>query len=78
MLSYISGLTKKTIDSILKFREKKPFVSREEVKSLAGFSDKVYEQSIGFLRIVDGENPLDKTRIHPESYALDVYKRQFL
>lgn len=70
ILSYISGLTKKTIDSILKFREKKPFVSREEVKSLAGFSDKVYEQSIGFLRIVDGENPLDKTRIHPESYAL--------
>ena len=70
ILSYISGLTKNTLDSILKFREKKPFVSREEVKSLAGFSDKVYEQSIGFLRIVDGENPLDKTRIHPESYAL--------
>ena len=70
ILSYISGLTKKTIDSILKFREKKTFVSREEVKQLAGFSDKVYEQSIGFLRIIDGENPLDKTRIHPESYEL--------
>ena len=70
ILSYISGLTKKTIDSILKFREKKTFVSREEVKQLSGFSDKVYEQSIGFLRIIDGENPLDKTRIHPESYEL--------
>ena len=70
ILSYISGLTKKTIDSILKFREKKAFVSREEVKSLAGFSDKVYEQAIGFLRVIDGENPLDKTRIHPESYEL--------
>lgn len=70
ILSYISGLSKKTIDSILKFREKKAFTSREEVKSLAGFSDKVYEQSIGFLRIIDGENPLDKTRIHPESYSL--------
>ena len=70
ILSYISGLTKKTIDSILKFREKKTFVSREEVKQLAGFTDKVYEQSIGFLRIIDGENPLDKTRIHPESYEL--------
>ena len=70
ILSYISGLTKKTIDSILKFREKKAFVSREEVKKLAGFTDKVYEQAIGFLRIVDGENPLDRTRIHPESYEL--------
>ena len=70
ILKYISGLSKKTIDSILKFRETKPFTSREEIKSLSGFSDKVYEQSIGFLRIIDGKNPLDKTRIHPESYDL--------
>ena len=70
ILSYISGLTKKTIDSILKFRESKKFTSREEVKKLAGFSDKVYEQAIGFLRIIDGKNPLDQTRIHPESYDL--------
>ena len=70
ILKYISGLTKKTIDSIIKFREEKPFTSREEVKKLAGFSDKVYEQSIGFLRIVDGKNILDKTRIHPESYPV--------
>ena len=69
-LKYISGLSKKTIDSILKFRETKPFTSREEIKSLSGFSDKVYEQAIGFLRIIDGKNPLDKTRIHPESYDL--------
>ena len=73
ILKYISGLSKKTIDSILKFRETKPFTSREEIKSLSGFSDKVYEQSIGFLRIIDGKNPLDKTRIHPESYDL-AYK----
>ncbi len=70
ILKYISGLSKKTIDSILKFRETKPFISREEIKSLSGFSDKVYEQAIGFLRIIDGKNPLDKTRIHPESYDL--------
>ncbi len=70
ILNYISGLSKRTIDSILKFREMKPFTSREEIKSLSGFSDKVYEQSIGFLRIIDGVNPLDKTRIHPESYEL--------
>lgn len=70
ILKYISGLSKKTIDSILKFRETKPFTSREEIKSLSGFSDKVYEQAVGFLRIIDGKNPLDKTRIHPESYDL--------
>ena len=70
ILRYISGLTKKTIDSILKFREKKNFTNREEVKALPGFSDKVYEQAIGFLRIIDGDNALDKTRIHPESYDL--------
>lgn len=70
ILKYISGLSKKTIDSILKFRETKPFTSRDEIKSLSGFSDKVYEQAIGFLRIIDGKNPLDKTRIHPESYDL--------
>ncbi len=70
ILKHISGLTKKTIQSILDFRKKKPFTSREEVKSLSGFSDKVFEQSIGFLRIVDGKNILDKTRIHPESYSL--------
>ena len=70
ILSHISGLTKKTIQSILDFRKKKTFTSREEVKSLPGFSDKVFEQSIGFLRIIDGDNVLDKTRIHPESYEL--------
>jgi len=70
ILKHISGLTKKTIQSILDFRKTKPFQSREEVKKLAGFSEKVFEQSIGFLRIIDGENILDKTRIHPESYQL--------
>src|SRR5574344_987202 len=70
ILNYISGLSKKTISSILKYREHHPFTSRSEVKDLPGFSDKVFEQSIGFLRIVDGTNPIDKTRIHPESYPL--------
>ncbi len=70
ILSHISGLTKKTIDSILNFRKEKPFTSRNELKKLPGFTDKVFEQSIGFLRIIDGENVLDKTRIHPESYDL--------
>ncbi len=70
ILKYISGLSKKTIDSILNFRNQKRFTSREEVRTLPGFSDKVFEQSIGFLRVVDGSNFLDQTRIHPESYEI--------
>ena len=72
ILKYISGLTKKTISSIIDYRKKNPFKTRDEVKKLPGFSDKVYEQAIGFLRIVDGSNVLDKTRIHPESYDLTM------
>lgn len=68
ILGYISGLSKKTIDGILKYREHGVFKNREELKNIPGFSDKVYEQAIGFLRIVDGNNPLDRTRIHPEIY----------
>ncbi len=69
LLSYVSGLTKRAIDEILLTRDKLgKFVSRDEVKKLKGMTPKVYEQAIGFIRIVDGENPLDRTSIHPESY----------
>lgn len=69
LLTYVSGLTKKAIDEILATRDKLgKFMSREEVKKLKGMTPKVYEQAIGFIRIVDGENPLDRTAIHPESY----------
>ena len=70
ILSYISGLTKKCINSLLEFRKKKAFTNREEFLKLSGFTPKIYEQAVGFLRINDGDNPLDKTRIHPESYEL--------
>ena len=71
LLKYVSGLNKKCIDSIINYRlNKGKFNSREELKKLTGFNDKVFEQSIGFLRIVDGNNPLDKTGIHPENYEL--------
>ncbi len=69
LLKYISGLNKKAIDSILNFRLQKPFQSREEIKKLPGFTSKIYEQAVGFLRILDGY-ALDKTRIHPESYPI--------
>ena len=70
ILKYISGLTKSVIDNIYKYKEEKKITSREDIKKIKGFSDKIYEQSIGFLRIPDGINPLDKTGIHPESYDL--------
>ena len=69
ILSYISGLTKSVISKIMKYKEKHIIQSREELKKV-GLSDNVYEQAIGFLRIPDGINPLDKTRIHPESYDI--------
>ena len=69
LLKYVSGLTKKAIDTIITYRDTNgKITSRDEIKKMKGISDKVYEQSIGFMRILDGTNPLDKTSIHPESY----------
>ena len=69
LLNYVSGMNKKSIEAIIDERNKKGKInSREELKKIKGITPKVYEQSVGFLRIVDGDNPLDKTGIHPESY----------
>lgn len=68
ILKYVSGLTATVINKIQKFKEKKEFTSREEIKKLT--TDKVYEQCVGFLRINNSINPLDNTGIHPESYEL--------
>ena len=69
LLQYVSGLNKKAIEGIIAYRDEKgKFLSRSELKKVKGISDKVFEQSIGFMRIIDGTNPLDKTSIHPESY----------
>ena len=69
ILKYISGLTTTIINKIMKYKEKNVIKSREELKKI-GLTDKVYEQSVGFLRINDGVNPLDNTGIHPESYDI--------
>lgn len=67
ILKYISGLTKKSIDKIIEYRNKfGKFKSREELRKI--LTDKAYEQAIGFLRITDGKFVLDGTSIHPESY----------
>ena len=71
ILKYVSGITKKNIDKIISYREKKGRInSREELKKDKILSDKVYEQAIGFLRIPEGSNLLDATSIHPESYKI--------
>lgn len=69
ILSYVSGLTKSVIDKILKYKSEKSIKNREELKKIIK-NDKVYEQSIGFLKIVDGDNYLDNTKVHPESYEI--------
>ncbi len=77
ILSYVSGLKKNVIENIISYKEKVGKIkSREEIKKIKGMSDKIYEQSIGFLRVVDGDNPLDKTDIHPDNYkdALKILK----
>ena len=71
ILKYISGLTKSNIDKIIKYREENgKIMSRDEIKKKKLLSDKVFTQSIGFMRIIDGSNPLDETNIHPESYDI--------
>ena len=67
LLKYVSGITKRYIDKIIEYRNTKGrFNSRKEIEKL--LSDKAYEQAVGFLRIPDGDNILDATGIHPESY----------
>ena len=71
LLKYVSGITKKAIEKIIEYREEKgKITSREEIKKKKLLTDKAYEQAIGFLRVVDGDNVLDATAIHPESYEV--------
>lgn len=73
ILKYISGLTKSSIDKIIKYRENHgKIVSRDELIKNKVLSPKTYEQSIGFMRIIDGSNPMDVTSIHPESYNISL------
>ena len=65
----MSGITKAAIKKIIDYRESVGKIkSREEIKKKKLLSDKAFEQAIGFLRITDGDNVLDSTAIHPESY----------
>ena len=69
ILKYISGLTKRSIDKIIEYRNKNGvFKNRKEIEKL--LTPKTYEQAIGFIRVPNSDNPLDKTSIHPESYGI--------
>ena len=71
LLRYVSGLNQLTARRIYEHRrEHGPFRSREQLREVPGFGDATFVQSAGFLKIAGGENPLDATWIHPESYAI--------
>ncbi len=69
LLQYVSGLNKTVANNIVKFRDENgKIVDRKQLKKVPRLGAKTYEQAIGFLRIMDGKEPLDGTPIHPESY----------
>ncbi|WP_442962122.1 Tex family protein [Pseudogracilibacillus sp. SE30717A] len=71
LLEHVAGLSKTTAKNIIKQREELgKFSNRSELKKVPRLGPKTYEQSIGFLRIIDGVHPLDQTPIHPESYKV--------
>lgn len=71
LLTYISGLSATIAKNIVKYRDENgQYVDRTQLKKVSRLGPKAYQQAVGFLRIVDGDNPLDNTDIHPESYPV--------
>ncbi len=71
LLTYVSGLGPALARNIVDYRkENGAFRSRQELMKVARMGDKVFEQSAGFLRIPDADNPLDNSAVHPESYPV--------
>ena len=71
LLERVAGLTKRTAANIVAHRDAHgPFRTRQALLDVKGLGPKAFEQAAGFLRIPDGDNPLDNTAIHPESYAV--------
>jgi uncharacterized protein len=79
LLKYVSGLTGRTAESIVKFRDGHgKFINRMQLKDVDGIGEIAFQQAAGFLRIPDGDTILDNTSIHPESYeATDKILRKF-
>jgi uncharacterized protein len=71
LLRHVAGITERTALNIVTYRnEKGSFRSRVQVQEVPGIGPKTFEQAAGFLRIRNGENPLDATAVHPESYPI--------
>jgi uncharacterized protein len=71
LLRYVAGITERTAINIVKYRDEKGrFRSRAQVLEVSGIGPKTFEQAAGFLRIRNGDNPLDATAVHPESYPV--------
>jgi uncharacterized protein len=71
LLRYVSGITERTALNIVSYRDEHgQFRSRTELNKVTGIGAKTFEQAAGFLRIRNGENPLDMTAVHPESYGV--------
>ena len=77
LLAYVAGIGPRLAEAVVAYREANgAFMSRREIKKVAGMGERAFEQSAGFLRVYGGSEPLDATSIHPESYpaARDVLK----
>lgn len=71
LLTYVSGLSDKIAENIINWRnENGAFKNRKQLLKIAKLGNKTYEQAAGFLRIRNGDNPLDNTAVHPESYHI--------
>lgn len=71
LLTHISGMTKSTAKNVVAYRNKNgEYTQRTQLAKVPRLGKKTYEQAIGFLRVIDGDNPLDNTDIHPESYSI--------
>jgi uncharacterized protein len=77
LLRYVAGISLRVADAIVRHRDEHgPFRRREELKKVKGLGEKTYQQAVGFLKIPGGDNLLDNTFIHPESYP--VVERLFV
>jgi len=71
LLKYISGLTQTIANNIVEFRNQNgPFKNREQLKKVSRLGEKTFEQAAGFLRVMNGDNPLDASAVHPEAYPV--------
>lgn len=71
LLQYVAGLTRSTADGIVKLRnEQGKLINRRQLLKVPRLGPKAFEQCAGFIRIADGDNPLDNTPVHPESYSV--------